>query len=215
MKSPVLDERHAAQLVAALLARRPGYTPDWLPPDQGPDAALLWIAARYAEHILQRLNQAPEKNKLAFLDLLGIQLTPAQAARAPIVFQMAGQAADTRAPQGTRLAAPPPPDSPQQIVFETEQAAGLMAAQLVEVVSLWPGRDQYIDHSAAHAEGLPFQPWRKKYLENTPHTLYIAHDTLLALSGAASLDVELELVTPSSEHLSILWEYWDGQVWRG
>ena len=84
-----LDEREAAHIVKELLARRVGYTPQWHVPEPSADAALAWVFARYLQAIIQRLNQAPEKNKLAFLDLLGLSLVPAQAARAPIVFQLA------------------------------------------------------------------------------------------------------------------------------
>jgi uncharacterized phage protein gp47/JayE len=212
---PVLDPRRTPQTVREILARRPGYVPDWLPLDKGSDAALLWIFARYLETILQRLNQAPEKNKLAFLDLLGIDLIPAQAARAPVVFQLSEKVADTYAPAGTRVVAPPPPESSDQIIFETEQTVGLAAACLKQVFSLWPGRDQYIDHTTAFENGEAFQPFQRRMLEDTPHHIYVAHDTLLALAGEVTLNLAFELTQDSSEHLDIVWEYWDGEVWRG
>jgi|GEM_PF-743409 len=218
MKLPVqqsLDARDALQILKDILFRRLGYLPEWLPAEKGPDMALLQIVARYLETILRRLNQAPEKNKLAFLDLTGIDLIPAQAARAPIVFRLSPQVVDTRAPAGTRVVAPPPPDSTQQIIFETERSAGLSTAQLTQVVSLWPGRDQYIDHSSALLAGQPFQLFNKSQLQYTPHILYLAHDKILALAGKVTLDVEFELSLPSAEPLDTLWEYWDGQVWRG
>lgn len=210
----VLDARDALQIAQEILARRPGYLPEWLPPDKGPDAALLRIFARYLETILRRLNQAPEKNKLAFLDLAGVELIPAQAARAPIVMQLFESAPDGRAPAGTRVVAPPPPESTQQIIFETERGAGLAAARLKQVVSLWPGRDQYLDHSEAHLAGRSFQLFKKSQLQDVPHIIYLAHDTLLALAGKVTLDVEFELSRPSAEALDTLWEYWDGEVWR-
>ena len=208
----LLDERDTAEILKALLARRFGYTPEWEPRDGG--CALAAIFARYAHAILQRLNQAPDKNKLAFLDLLGIQLIPAQAARTPVIFRLAENVPDARLPAGTRVAAPPPPERDERIIFETERTTGLAVAKLKEVVSLWPGRDQYIDHSAAFLAEQSFQPFKKRLLQDTPHYLYLAHDTLLALAGKSSVDVIFELTTVSSEHLDILWEYWDGNVWR-
>jgi hypothetical protein len=212
---PVLDARTARQIRDEVLARRPAYAPEWLPSEDGPDAALAWIAARYLEMLLQRLNLAPEKNRLAFLDLLGIDLVPAQAARVPLAFQISAQGQAVTLPAGSRVAAPPPPESTQQIVFETERAAGLSPARLQQVVSLWPGRDQYIDHSADFLARLPIHPFKRSLLVDTPHVLYIAHETLLHFDGQVQLDVQVELVEPSSEPLSITWEYWDGEVWRG
>ena len=55
----------------------------------------------------------------------------------------------------------------------------MSTASLKSVISLWPGRDQSIDHSDAIKSGTPFQPFLKSALQNTPHQLYIAHDTLL------------------------------------
>ena len=173
------------------------------------------IFARLVGAILQRLNQAPAKGKLAFLDLLGFRLVPAQPARAPVVFTLAHKASDTSAPEGTQVAAPPPPGSSQQIVFSTEQDAAVAAARLTEVVSLWPGRDQYINHSAALAAGQPFTLLQNLQLQSTDHILYLAHSKYLALAGTAHLRVTFDLAQGSSTPLDITWEYWDGKVWRG
>ena len=214
IQPPEIDERNARQLVADLLARRAGYVPEWTPTRDGLDSALVQAAGRFWEAIVRRLNQTPTKNKLAFFDTLGIELIPAQAARTVLVFRLADNVNDARLPANTRVAAPPPPESNNQIIFETERASGLAVAKIQEVVSLWPGRDQYIDHTAAFLAGTSFQPFLKKQLENTPHHLYIGHDTMLALAGASSVQVVFELKTPGNEHLDITWEYWDGDVWR-
>jgi uncharacterized phage protein gp47/JayE len=210
-----LDERDAAEIVKGLLARRPGYVPEWKPGEKGADAAIARIFARYLYAIIQRLNRAPEKNKLAFLDLLGLSLVPASAARAPIVFQLSADAPDSRINAGAQVTAPPPPGSSDQIVFETERGTGLAAAQLKQVVSLWPARDQYLDHTASLVAGESFELFRKPLLEETPHAIYIAHDAVLALAGSVAVEVEFELTQNSDEPLSILWQYWDGKVWRG
>ena len=57
---------------------------------------------------------------------LGIDLVPAQAARVPLAFQISAQGQAVTLPAGSRVAAPPPPESSEQIVFETERAAGLV-----------------------------------------------------------------------------------------
>jgi uncharacterized phage protein gp47/JayE len=213
--TPVLDGRDAPAFVAALLALRAGYVPEWQPGQRGPGAALLQIAAHDLLAIVRRLEQAPDKNKLAFLDLAGVRLVPAQPARAPVVLRLSDDAADVRLPAGTRLAAPPPPGGSTQVTYESERSTGLAAAKLREVVSLWPGRDQYIDHSAALDAEQAFQPFALRDLADVPHVLYIAHDRLLALAGQSAATVTFELTTPSSEFLDIRWEYWDGKLWRG
>jgi uncharacterized phage protein gp47/JayE len=214
--SPIqIDPRDAEMLVSEILQCRPGYLPNWQPELRGKDAALPWIFARFQEAVLQRLNQVPEKNKLAFLEMFGMDLIPAQAARATLVFRLAENSTDTSLAAGAQVAAPPPPESSQRVIFETEQSVGLSVARLDRVLSLWPGRDQYIDHSSAVRANIPVQPFEMRVLEDTPHELYLAHDVLLALSGEARIKVNFELTQTSNEHLSIRWEYWDGEVWRG
>jgi len=210
----VLDRADSAAFLELLLGLRPGYVPEWQPGERGADAAILQIAAHDLQAVARRLEQAPAKNRLAFLEMLGIRLVPAQPARAPLVIRLAEDAADVRLPAGSRVAAPPPPDGQQQITFETERSTGIAVATLTDVLSLWSGRDQYIDHSAAARERQPFRPFDPLALERTPHTIYLAHHTLLALTGPSAVSVGFDLTTGSSELLDIRWEYWDGKVWR-
>ncbi len=213
--TPVLDARDVAAILRRFWDRRYGYVPEWLPPDKTAGIAIAQIFSRMIYTILQRLNQTPAKNKLAFLDLVGLHMIPAQEARAPIVFQISTPGSDSSAPAGTQLAAPPPPGSTDQIVFETEQATGIAAAKLQQVVSLWPGRDQYMDHSADYLAGRAITLFQAAGLQSAPHVLYLAHATFLAFAGATHLEVEFNLAQGSSSPLEIVWQYWDGQVWRG
>ncbi len=213
--TPPVDQRDTDTLLTQFLTRRFGYVPQWNPGPKSAGAALGPIVARFLAAILQRLNQAPAKGKLAFLDLLGLRLIPAQPARAPILFQLTKGAADSSAPAGTRIAAPPPPGSSQQIVFETEQDTGIASANLVQVVSLWPGRDQYLDHSASLLAAQPFTLFDPLLLRPTDHILYLGHPSLLAFMGTVHLAITFDLSQGGSSPLDLTWEYWDGEVWRG
>jgi hypothetical protein len=213
--APPVDSRDTNAVLAEFQNRQRGYLPLWNPPANSSGAAMGPIFARLINAILERLNQVPAKDKLAFLDLLGIRLIAAQPARAPIVFSLTAGAADCSAPEGTQVAAPPPPGGSNQIVFSTEQDAAVAAANLAELVSLWPGRDQYINHSAALQAGQPFTLFQNLQLQQTDHILYLAHSKILAFAGGANLKVGFDLAQGSSSALDITWEYWDGQVWRG
>jgi hypothetical protein len=192
----------------------PGFVSGAVIHRRGPESAVAQAFGRYLQTVLERLNQAPDKNKLAFLQSMGIQRTASQPARAIVTFRLSPTSADTHLPAGTRLAAAPPPGASGQVLFESDEATGLAAARISEVVSLWAGRDQYIDHTPEFIAATPFQPFRKSLLQDTPHALYLAHDTLLALAGSSNVDVKFELTTPGSRPLLIFWEYWDGAVWR-
>jgi hypothetical protein len=205
------DPRDAEQLVAALRARRPGYVPEGAALDAGAGAALARVAAGQIQAILRRLDQAPAKGRLAFLDTLGVSPVPAQEARAVVVFSMSDGAPDAHVPAGTQIAAAA---GNTQVVFQTEQDAGVSSAKLAGVFSDWPGRDQYIDHTADLAAGRTIFPFRSADLKNTPRAIYLAHETMLALSGKTRLEVAFDLTTPGSAPLGLAWQYWDGTVWR-
>jgi uncharacterized phage protein gp47/JayE len=209
---PVLEPRRADAFVAEARARLAAYVPGLRPADEGPGAAVVQVYARYLEALADRINQAPDKNKLAFFDRLGIELLPAQAARAPVAFTAIAAAGDSRVPEGTRLGAKVAGRS-EPLIFETEQAIGLAVARLAEVVTVWPGSDAYAVHTAAALRGDPFTLFDP--LQPVRHELYLAHDVHFALAGRSTVEVQVELMTPGGNPLDVVWEYWDGEMWRG
>lgn len=213
--SVLIEPRDVEAFLAALSARRAGYTPEWQVVPGTAGAALAAVSAHYLDAVARRLNRAPERLKTAFLDAAGVALLTAQSARAPVVFQVAGSSPGGSAPAGTALAAPPPKGAAEQVLFETESAVAITAGRLVQVVSLWPGRDEYIDHSPALLAREPLELFAPSLRQPTPHHLYLAHDVLLALAGNVEIEVEFEVRRGASEALDLVWEYWDGETWRG
>jgi len=79
---PRLDDRRYDDLVEELLARVPAHTPEWTPQQTGdPGRTLIELFAWLADTVLYRANLIPERQRLAFLQLLGMPLNPARAAR--------------------------------------------------------------------------------------------------------------------------------------
>ncbi len=204
----------AAEFEATLQARVPGYLPGWQPVAGGPGAALLAIAARFEAVVTDRLDRAPTKNKLAFLDMLGVSLLPAQAARAPVVFTARPGLGNSRVPAGSQIGASVSGvEGP--LVFETERDIALVEARLVQVATVWPGRDAWADHTEAVHTGAPCSLFTGPTLRGIDHELYIAHEEALALSGSCEVRVQIELATPAEQAVATAWEYWDGTAWRG
>jgi hypothetical protein len=85
---PRLDDRNFEDLVAELLARIPAHTPEWVPQPGDPGRTLLELFAWLGETILYRANLVPERQRLAFLKLLGEQMRPAQAARGLVSIRL-------------------------------------------------------------------------------------------------------------------------------
>ncbi|VAW63247.1 hypothetical protein MNBD_GAMMA09-505 [hydrothermal vent metagenome] len=85
---PRLDDRNFEDLVDELLARIPAHTPEWVPQPGDPGRTLLELFAWLGETILYRANLIPERQRLAFLKLLGHKMQPASAAQGIISIKL-------------------------------------------------------------------------------------------------------------------------------
>ena len=87
---PRLDDRSFEDLVEELIARIPAHTPEWTHPRAGdPGRTLLELFAWLADTILYRANLIPERQRLAFLRLLGIPMRSAVAATGLVALRNA------------------------------------------------------------------------------------------------------------------------------
>jgi hypothetical protein len=78
IRPPALDDRSFTDLVDELLARIPAHTPEWTNPRLGdPGRTLIELFAWLTDTLLYRANLIPERQRLAFLKLLGVQMNPA------------------------------------------------------------------------------------------------------------------------------------------
>src|SRR2546422_2581551 len=82
IRPPALDDRGFDDLVEELVARIPAHTPEWTNPCVGdPGRTLIDLFAWLTDTLLYRANLIPERQLLAFLRLLGVQMRPAVAAQ--------------------------------------------------------------------------------------------------------------------------------------
>jgi predicted phage baseplate assembly protein len=78
---PQLDDRDYRQILSDLVARIPVHNPEWSNfNDSDPGITLLQLFAFMGENLLFRSNLIPERNRLKFIQLLGVPLQPATAA---------------------------------------------------------------------------------------------------------------------------------------
>lgn len=133
--APNLDDRTWQDLVADARALIPTYAPQWTdhnPSDIG--MTLIELFAFLVEGLTYRLNRVPEKNYIAFLNLLGVTRDPQTPARAFLSFS-AAPGAPVLVPQGsqaqTRASEADPP-----IVFETDEAITVLPTHLKVALQL-------------------------------------------------------------------------------
>jgi Baseplate J-like protein len=95
-RPPALDDRSFDDLVADLVRRIPSHTPEWTDPRIGdPGRTLIDLFAWLGDTILYRANLIPERQRLAFLRLLGQGMRPAAPATG-IVQVLVADAAESR-----------------------------------------------------------------------------------------------------------------------
>lgn len=81
IRPPALDDRSFDDLVSDIVRRIPAHTPEWTQVGDGdPGRTLIDLFAWLGDTILYRANLIPERQRLAFLRLLGAGMRPAIAA---------------------------------------------------------------------------------------------------------------------------------------
>jgi hypothetical protein len=195
----------------------------WRQGDTKADAggALIRIFGRMATLAIDRLNRLPEKNFLAFLDLIGTQLQPPQPARVPLTFSLAqGSPGDAFVPAGTQVAAPPTEGQAEEVVFETERDLVVTTAQLKAAIVRQPNKNQtkqdyYSDYTllATGEQNLAFPVFEAE----TPieHFLYLACDNLTSLPGKKAVTLTFNSAQATKlQQLFSEWRYWNGKTWE-
>jgi hypothetical protein len=82
IRPPSLDDRGFNDLVEEALARIPAHTPEWTNPRIGdPGRTIVELFAWLTDTLLYRVNLLPERQRLAFLHLLGLPMRAAVSAR--------------------------------------------------------------------------------------------------------------------------------------
>ena len=220
LPEPIIEPRDYADLLNSLLQNIPGYVPNWMPQDGSSAKALMRIFARYMEIYADGLNQLPGRSLMTFLDMLGMHLLLAQAARAPLVFTLMDNASsDVTLQAGCRVAAVAAPSAPRpgaktsppaEAVFSTLQTQTLVRAKLKTLYSINPGSDEFADHSKSLTSGFAFFD----DLHPTGHTIYLGNNEFFNLTGdniVVSLNISLESF--ASRPLSTQWEYLSDNGW--
>ncbi len=211
--SPNLDDRTFDDIVQEAIRLIPQYCPEWTnhnPSDPG--IALIELFAWMTEMTLYRLNRVPEKNYLAFLELMGVTLAPPQPARTVLQFAIHPKADRVVVPAGTRVATKPGQDG-SSVTFETDHEITVTNNQLVKCLS--QHHDTFSDNTALlgrKREGVPI--WAG--VRALERFLYVSDARLAAFNESSILTLRTtapaDAQTPLCRMLE--WEYFDGERWR-
>ena len=133
------------------------------------------------------MNRVPEKDVLAFLDLVGVERSPGVPAEAPITFVLSSRSEGQQIPAGTQVATTQS-EAANARVFETRTAFFATPAQLTKVINLLPAEESVRGAAAVAAAADARGPCRSVLLPAilevlsagasgpglVDHTLYLA-----------------------------------------
>jgi predicted phage baseplate assembly protein len=222
---PTIDDRRYSDIVAEARTRIPRYTPEWTDVnDNEPGMAVVELFGWMTELLISRLGKVPQLNYLKFLELLGIELTPARPAQAEISFPVQPSFPEAYAivPLHTQVETLQPDEQGRSVVFETERALIALTAALDAVQS--DNGVSFQDLSAANGQATPgYQPFGPA--PRAGAALLLGFDSVLDFPS-----VEINLMvwvqtrrsrgplyascgSTAPPPATLQWEFWDGKDW--
>ncbi|MGA5874181.1 putative baseplate assembly protein [Streptomyces cinereoruber] len=213
LPAPHLDDRRFQQFVDDAKRYIQQACPEWTDHNvSDPGVTLVEAVAHMADQLVYRLNRVPEKNHLAFLDLLGVTLFPPAAARADVTFRLsAPQPEPVLLPAGTEVSTGRT-ETEEAVVFATTDDLTVVPCSLTHLLRQEAGgtpEDRF--QSMLGGEDVPaFSPLPR-----------VGDLLLLGLSAAVpdcvlvlDLDSRVDGVGVDPRRPPLVWEAWSaGEGW--
>jgi len=214
LPAPNLDDlRFQRDLVDEARKRIIHYCPEWTDYNlSDPGITLIELFAWMTELLAYRLNRVPEKNYIKFLEMLGMQLLPANSARTELTFWLSallpltpGSEQTVTVPQGLEVRSEL---TEEEVIFTTDTQLEIVPPLLAHV-----RRESEFSKNYLPRLGLEiFYPFSEK----TPQqgdTFYLGFDPQNNISGHV---LQLQFETEPTEAVGIrredppwVWEYLD------
>ena len=210
---PNLDDRTWQDLVNEMREQLiPRYAPQWTdhnPSDLG--ITLIELFAWLVEGTIYRLNRVPEKNYIAFLNLLGITRDPPTPAYTYLTFT--ADPAKVTVPAGTQ-AQTPASETEQPVVFETSEDLEVLPINLRSALLIGPfaagaGQNQY-DDVTTQLVGPPASKYLWTLAANQTAQLCLGFDK--ETTDPLSIRLRLYQPLPAGAAVTVAWVYSTGSV---
>jgi hypothetical protein len=199
MESPKIDTRDVEDLEREIKELISKFVPEWKPGEGDVGLAFIKIFSHMTKEVIDRLNRVPEKYFGAFLEMLGISLLPASAAKVPVTFCLSeGAGTHVMIPRGT-------PAASGDIMFETQKNMWATPAKLIKIFALDGKKDEIYSLPLEMANG--YELFKGENLQ--AHILFLGDEDLFNTEENAGY--ELSGLTGPFEKLT--WEYGGEEGW--
>lgn len=226
LPTPRLDDRTFEDIRREALQRIPHLCPEWTDFNTSdPGITVVELMAWMTDVMLYRLNRVPEKNFIKFLELMGVELRPANSARTWVKFLMqttGREDSPSRGPidAGTTLSTRAGPGSP--LSFRTVRPLNPTAAQIVRAWSRAGEFSQNLTNALLASQ----QPSARAAVEpppgvplfaageRMPHIFYLGDPWLADWIEGSELAVDVELAEPLPGGVQVEWERYMADRWE-
>ena len=210
MQVPEICKLDADTTMQDVRKKAPFYVPEWDTEDERDFGIVLSsIFSCMVDSISSRLNEAPKKHFLSFLEMINTSLIPASPARAPLTFILSEGASEDVLLVASTQASADGPDG-KAVIFETEKNILATPSKLVSVysaISVIKGEDKkekdrkkgdtIFNHTAAINGAEVTELFARNSLQK--HILYIGDEHLFNVQKE---QIELELNGTELEKLA-------------
>lgn len=213
LPSPNLDDRRFQQFVDDAKRYIQQRAPEWTDHNvSDPGVTLVETVAHMADQIVYRLNRVPDKNHLAFLDLVGITLFPPSAARTDVTFWLsAPQEEAVHVPLGTEVATMRT-EGEEAVVFATERELAVVPSTLRHLVVQHRGK-QVVDRTHDLAEGNHVMCFAESP-DPGDSMLFGLTAAVPHCALALELDSRVDGVGVDPRQPPLVWEAWTADGWQ-
>ncbi|MFF5218373.1 putative baseplate assembly protein [Micromonospora sp. NPDC000442] len=212
LPAPNLDDRRFQQLVDDAKRFIQQRCPEWTDHNvSDPGVTLIEAFAQMTDELLYRLNRVPEKNYLAFLDLIGVRLYPPTAARVDLTFWLAAPQPETVLLRAGTEAGTVRTETEEAIVFGTVSDLAIVPCELTHL-RVHPADGPGADRTDQVLGG------RDVPCFTTPPTvgdaLLLGLDTAVpSCAVVLRLESRVEGIGVDPRQPPLRWEAWDGAGW--
>lgn len=212
LASPNLDDRRFQQLVDEAKRYVQQRCPEWTDHNvSDPGVTLIEVFAQMVDQLVYRLNRVPEKNYLAFLDLLGVKLFPPEAARADVTFRLSAPQQETvLLPVGTEVATAPG-ETRAAVVFATVDHLPIVPCSLDRLVTVAASGEQV--ERTADLRARRDVPCFQAAPAPGDAMLFGLSAAVPRCLIAVRLDSRVEGIGVDPTQPPLVWEAWDGLTW--
>jgi predicted phage baseplate assembly protein len=209
LPAPNLDDRNFQSLVNEAKRMVQQRCPEWTDHNvSDPGVTLIETFAYMVDQLVWRLNKVPDRTYIKFLELIGLQLAPPSAARAPVTFWLSAPQAETlTVPTGTEVATPRGEEEP--VVFQTTTDVAIIPSSLQTVAT--EAGDQ-VDRTDALLANQGFYAFAE--VPEVGNCFYVGlSNPVPSCAVTLRLGCEIEGVGVDPRYPPLAWEAWDGDEW--